>query len=117
MNASTRLRKLIDVKGIIEKMQQRALEGNDRAAAILLERALPPLRAIAEPVTLPGVTGGSTLTQKAERIVALTATGQLSPDVATALLGAIAQLAKVAEIDELTRRIEELEKRNGKSAN
>lgn len=38
------------------------------------------------------------------------AAGEVSPDIATALLSAIGTLAKTAEIDELTHRIEQLEK-------
>lgn len=113
-NPQAKLRKLINVEGIVKKLQEKALTGNTRAAELLLERALPPLRAVAEPVTLPGLAKAGTLTAKAECIVALTAEGRLSPDVATAMLGAIGQLAKTTEIDELTRRLEALEKANGK---
>lgn len=110
LNAASRLRKMIDVQAIIAKLSESAAKGNTRAAELLLDRALPPLRSVAEPVELPGLGDAATLTAKADRIVELTAAGEISPDIATALLGAIAQLAKVAEIDELTRRIEELEK-------
>jgi hypothetical protein len=103
------LRQLIDVEAIVAKLQSKALDGNTRAAELLLERALPPLRAVAEPVELPGLTDAATLTAKAECIVALTAEGKLSPDVATAMLTAIGQLAKATEIDELARRLDALE--------
>ena len=82
---------------------------------LLLERALPPLRAVAEPVELPGLSDAATLTAKAECIVALTAAGKLSPDVATVMLSAIGQLAKATEIDDLTRRLEALEKAHGQA--
>jgi len=114
-NPQARLRKLINVEAIIEKLQENAIKGNTRAAELLLERALPPLRAVAEPVELPGLSDAATLTAKAECIVALTAQGRLSPDVATAMLAAIGQLAKTTEIDELTRRLEALEKAHGKT--
>lgn len=108
-NPQARLRQLIDVEAIVAKLQSKALEGNTRAAELLLERALPPLRAVAEPVELPGLTDAATLTAKAECIVALTAEGRLSPDVASAMLNAIGQLAKTTEIDELSRRLAALE--------
>jgi DNA-binding response OmpR family regulator len=113
-NPQAKLRKMIDAEGIVKALQKKALTGNTQAAELLLERALPPLRAVAEPVMLPGLANAATLTAKAECIVALTAAGRLSPDVATAMLGAIGQLAKTTEIDELTRRLEALEKANGK---
>lgn len=112
-NPQARLRKLIDVEAIVAKLQAKAIEGNTRAAELLLDRVLPPLRAVAEPVQLPGLSDAATLTAKAERIVELVAAGEISPDVATALLGAIGQLARVVEIDELTRRIEQLEAQHG----
>lgn len=114
-NPQARLRKLINVEAIIRTLQENAIKGNTRAAELLLERALPPLRAVAEPVELPGLSDAATLTAKAECIVALTAQGRLSSDVATALLGAIGQLAKTTEIDELTRRLEALEKAHGQA--
>lgn len=113
INAATRLRKMIDVEALIRRLAESAAKGNTRAAELLLDRALPPLRAVAEPVHMPGLANAATLTEKAEAIVALAADGKLSPDVATAMLGAIGQLAKAAEIDELARRIAALEEAHG----
>ncbi|WP_136256489.1 DUF5681 domain-containing protein [Metallibacterium scheffleri] len=103
------LRGSIDVQAIIAKLAESAAKGNTRAAELLLDRALPTLRPVAEAVELPGLKDAATLTAKAERIVELAAEGKVSPDVATALLGAIGTLAKAIEIDELMRRIEALE--------
>jgi len=115
-NPQAKLRKMIDVEALIKRLKESAEKGNTRAAELLLERALPPLRAVAEPVRMPGLADASTLTAKAEAIVALTAEGRLSPDVATAMLSAIGQLAKAAEIDELARRIAALEEQHGNQA-
>jgi hypothetical protein len=112
-NPQARLRKLIDVEALIRRLSESAAKGNTRAAELLLDRALPPLRAVAEPVQMPGLADAATLTEKAEAVVALAADGQLSPDVATAMLTAIGQLAKAAEIDELARRIAALEEAHG----
>lgn len=115
-NPQARLRKLINVEALIKRLMENAAKGNTRAAELLLDRALPPLRAVAEPVQMPGLHEAATLTAKAELIVALAAEGRLSPDVATAMLTAIGQLAKTAEIDELTRRIAALEEQHGDQA-
>ena len=109
INVETRLRRLIDVEALITRLHEAALKGNTRAAELLLDRALPSLRPVAEAVELPGLKDAATLTAKAERIVELAAEGKISPDIATALLSAIGTLAKATEIDELTRRIEALE--------
>ena len=112
-NPQARLRKLIDVEALIKRLSESAAKGNTRAAELLLDRALPPLRAVAEPVQMPGLADAATLTAKAEAIVSLVADGKISPDVGTAMLGAIGQLAKAAEIDELARRIAALEEAHG----
>ena len=112
-NPQARLRGMIDVEALIKRLSESAAKGNTRAAELLLDRALPPLRAVAEPVQMPGLADAATLTAKAEAIVALAADGKLSPDVATAMLSAIGQLAKAAEIDELARRIAALEEAHG----
>jgi len=109
INVATRLRRMIDVEALVLKLHETAMKGNTRAAELLLDRALPPLRAVAEAVELPGLKDAATLTAKAERIVELAAEGSVSPDIATALLSAIGTLAKATEIDELKRRIEALE--------
>ena len=109
LGIASKLRQQIDVKAIIAKLSESAAKGNTRAAELLLDRALPPLRSVAEPVELPGLKDAATLTAKAERIVELAAEGKVSPDIATALLSAIGTLAKATEIDELKRRIEALE--------
>ena len=112
-NPQARLRGMIDVEALIKRLSESAAKGNTRAAELLLDRALPPLRAVAEPVQMPGLADAATLTAKAEAIVALAADGKLSPDVATAMISAIGQLAKAAEIDELARRIAALEEAHG----
>ena len=109
INVATRLRKMIDVEALVAKLHETAMKGNTRAAELLLDRALPTLRPVAEPVQLPGLKDAATLTAKAERIVELAAEGKVSPDVATALLSAIGTLAKAVEIDEVKRRLEALE--------
>ena len=106
---ASRLRHMIDCEALVAKLHESAMKGNTRAAELLLDRALPALRPVAEAVELPGLKDAATLTAKAERIVELAADGKVSPDVATALLSAIGTLAKATEIDELMRRIEALE--------
>ena len=55
-----------------------------------------------------------TLTQQGRAVLASVAAGELAPGQGAALLGAIGTLARVAEIDELARRIEVLEEKNAK---
>jgi hypothetical protein len=99
------------VPEILAALIERAREGDVQAARLLLERALPAIK----PVELPEAVAlqGGTLTEQGQSVLRLLAAGELGPGQAAALLGAIGQLARVAEIDELARRIDALERGQG----
>lgn len=109
INASTRLRRLIDVEPILKSLQTAAEKGDTQAARTLLERALPVYRVTAQPVELPGLQDAATLTDKAQAVLAAVADGTLAPDLGASLVAAVGQIAKVAELDELARRVAALE--------
>jgi len=92
-NPSARLRRLIDVEGLLRKLH-----------------ALPPLRATAEAVCIPDASAAGSLTEYAEAVMRATAAGEVAPDVAASLLGALGQLGRLRELDELERRLAALEK-------
>ena len=96
---------------ILEKLIQLSLQGDTAAARLLLERAIAPLRSI-DPAVMLNLPDG-TLTDKGRAVLASVAAGQLAPSTGTALVAAIAQLARVAEIDELTRRMDQFEAEHG----
>lgn len=113
INISTRLRKMIDAEAIVKALENAALtKGDVQAARTLLERALPVYRATAEPVKVPGIGEADTLTDKARVVLDAVAEGRVPPDIGAQLVTAIGTVARVAEMDELMRRIEALEKRN-----
>ena len=95
------------VPEIIGQLVQAAKDGDVQAARLLLERVLPPMKPIelAVPLALPG----GSLTEQGRAVLAAVSTGDLAPEQAARLLSAIGALARVAEIDELTDRIEKLE--------
>jgi hypothetical protein len=96
------------VPEIIEGLMIRAIAGDVGAARLLLERAIPPLRAAeqAQALTLPD----GSLTEQGRAVLACVAAGELAPGQGAALLGGIASLARVAELDEIERRIDALER-------
>jgi len=100
------------VPELLAAMMARALDGDVGAARLLLERAIAPLKAAeqAQALSLPD----GTLTEQGRAVLASVASGELAPGQGAALLGAIGTLARVAEIDELARRIEMLEEKNAK---
>jgi hypothetical protein len=100
-----------DLPAILEGIVKAAKGGDMQAARTILDRVLPPLKAIEVPAALEPLTGS--LTEQGQRILQATADGTLAPGQGTQLLGAIAALAKVVEVDELARRLEVLEMRLG----
>ena len=101
-----------NVPAILESLTTAALAGDVQAARLLLERALPPIKPVeaTQALSLPD----GTLTEQGRAVLASVAAGELAPGQGAALLGAIGTLARVAEIDELARRIEVLEEKNAK---
>lgn len=95
------------VPDIITKLAEQARDGDVAASRLLLERVYPALRPVeaTQPIELPD----GTLTEQGKAVLAAIATGDLAPSQGASLLSAIGALAKVAEIDELARRIEALE--------
>lgn len=101
------------VPGIIAGMVAKALEGDVGAARLLLERAIPPIKAMDQTHALKLPDG--TLTEQGRAVLSAVAAGELPPAQGAQLVAAIGQLARVVEIDELERRIAALEgTRNGK---
>lgn len=100
------------VPELLAAMMARALDGDVGAARLLLERAIAPLKAAEQSQALSLPDG--TLTDQGRAVLASVAAGELAPGQGAALLGAIGTLARVAEIDELARRIEVLEEKNAK---
>jgi hypothetical protein len=94
--------------GILAVLTEKAQAGDVQAAKLLLERTLPAIRPVELSEAVP--LEGETLTDQGRAVLRLLAAGEIGPMQAAALLGAIGQLARVAELDELTRRIEALER-------
>lgn len=95
------------VPEILDTLKAKALEGDVGAARLLLERVLPPLKAMEPAQAMPLPAG--TLTEQGRAVLAHVAAGELAPSQGAALLGAIGTLARVSEIDELAARVEALE--------
>lgn len=93
---------------IIMKLVNKAKEGDSQAARLLLDRVLPTLKPIEQPVTLilpfnEGITG------QGMAVIQAVATGEIAPIQGNALLTGLGALARIKETDELERRINALE--------
>ena len=111
----TRLRASLagDVPDILAGLVLAAKGGDVQAARLILERILPPVKAIEQAVELQLPADG-TLTAQGRAVLSAVAGGDLAPSQGAALLGAIGTLARVTEIDELTARIAALEQQHAK---
>ena len=107
-----KLRKAILDKSpeLLQMVVDKALdEGDVSAAMALLNKVMPNLKASNEPIqfTLDSSKG---LSGTGEQIVQSIADGSVPLDSGAQLLSAIAALSKMQEIDDLTKRMEILEK-------
>ena len=101
-----------DVPEILAGLVMAAKGGDVQAARLILERILPPVKAIEQAVTLQLPHDG-TLTAKAATVLSAAAAGDLAPGQAAQLIAALGTLAKISEVDELAARIEKLEHARG----
>lgn len=97
------------VPAILAQLVEAAKGGDVQAARLLLERVCAPLKA-AEQAT-PVQLAGETLTDKGHSVIGAVEEGALAPSQGAALIAALGQLARVAEVDELEARIAALEAR------
>lgn len=99
----------LHVPGIIRQLVEAARGGDVQAARLLLERVLPPMKAVeqAAPLTLPD----GSLTEQGRAVLEAVGAGELAPGQGAQLITAIGTLARVAEIDELEQRIRNLEEK------
>ena len=105
---ATELRKAISeaMPEIIQGLIDAAKLGDISAATVLLNRCVPALKPEALAVNLPVK---ETLTDQSSEIIKATMGGKIPADIGSQLLSALANQAKIIEIDDLIKRIEALE--------
>jgi len=101
------------VPSILDQLVAAAQGGDVQAARLILERVLPPVKAIEQAVELQLPAGG-TLTAQGRAVLLAVAGGELAPSQGAALLGAIGSLARVTAIDEFEARLTKLEQHHAK---
>jgi dihydrodipicolinate synthase/N-acetylneuraminate lyase len=104
------LRKSIadDMPEIILKLVEQAKNGDTAAAKILLDRCCPVLKPQAMAIHLP--VNGS-LAEQGGEIIRATMTGQIPPDIGSQLITALSNQGKLVELQELTERLDRIEKK------
>jgi hypothetical protein len=99
-----------DVPEILAGLVTAAKAGDVQAARLVLERVLPPVKPMEQAIELE--LKGNTLTEQGRAVLSAVSAGALAPGQGSQLIAAIGALARVTEIDELTSRIEALEKKH-----
>ncbi len=74
-----------------------------------LDRLCAPLRPTDGHVIIEGMADAKELSDKGELILANVADGDITPSEASNLMNAISSQARIVEVDELERRVSELE--------
>jgi len=95
---------------LIQKAIDLALTGDTTCLKMCIDRLVSPFRAKNATVTLDDIEG--TLTEKGEKIINAMGKGELSPSDASSMLSALAAQARIIEIEELEKRVSDLEARN-----
>lgn len=108
----TKWREALEPHGeaLVSKAVELALEGDSQALRLCLERLVPAHKPKAEPVQFE--LAGESLTEKAESVLGAISNGELDPSTGKALLDSIASLVRVQEVDEIRRRLDQLEAHN-----
>ena len=97
------------IPALVAVLLERALAGDIGAARLLLKRTVAPLKASEEAANLTLPVGS--LTEQGRAVLTAIAAGNLAPGQGATVLAALGTLAKLAEADELDRRVAALEAR------
>ena len=97
-----------DAQQVADKVLEAARNGDMQACRLVLERCVPAIKPASACVTFD-LDPAQPLTDQARQVLSAIAQGALPPDQGKALLDGIAALVRVAEADELTRRLEAIE--------
>ena len=107
----TELRKLLNPhsKDVVNKVVEKALEGDTTAMKLCMDRLIPTIRSSDQSVSIK-VTEGS-LTDCGDQVVSSMLDGKLTPDEAKDLLRAIKMQANIREFEDLEQRLQKLEQK------
>ena len=96
-----------DIAPIIAVVTAKALAGDLVACGLLLARAVPPLRP-SDPAGKVCI-GKGTVTQQSRKVIALMAANKIDMAQGSAIVAALASVARMTTIDELVNQVELIE--------
>ena len=99
-------------EGLIQQVVDLAKGGDMTALKLCLDRLCAPLRPTDRLISIEGLEDCTGLSAKGELILDHVALGKVTPVEASNLMRAISSQARIVEVDELERRVAELENRS-----
>lgn len=110
---SDELRRLLEGSAdeVASKVLEAAAAGDMGAARLVLERCVPTQRPV-YPAVIFELDPEAPLADQAKQVLVAVSRGELPPDQGRALLDGIASLTRVVELDEIARRLAELEEKS-----
>ena len=99
-------------EGLIQQVVDLAKGGDMAAIKLCFDRLCAPLRSTDRLITIEGLEDSRELSGKGDLILDNVASGQITPVEASNLMSAISSQARIIEVDELERRVTELENRD-----
>ena len=97
---------------LIQQVVDLAKDGDMAALKLCFDRLCAPLRPTDRLITIEGMIDTKELSDKGELVLANVASGDITPSEAQSLMTAISSQARIIEVDELERRVAELEQEN-----
>ena len=97
-----------DAPQLVKKLIAQAMDGDVMAARILIERAIPAMKPVEQPVAL-AIPQDAGLADQGRAVVAALAEGILAPSQAASILQALAGIARLIELEEFEKRLSALE--------
>ena len=111
---SAQLREVVgkeQFKALVQSLLERAMAGDSAAAGVLINRLVPALKPVAEPVRLELPDG--TLSDQAGAVVQAIAGGSIAPGDGKVILDALTAAAALGQVADLEARIAALEGQHG----
>jgi len=96
---------------LIQRVVDLAMDGDKAALKLCFDRLCAPLRPTDRLIKIDGMEDTKELSDKGEIILNQVAMGEVTPAEASNLMRAITSQARIIEVDELERRVAELEQK------
>ena len=94
---------------IVKSVLAQAEEGCVQSQKMVLDRVIPTIKPVDPPIVLTGYPVNGSLIEKANFFIDAAGKGKLSVSQASVMVGAIASLCRIKEVEEIDRRLSEIE--------